>query len=1219
MLFSIFVSFLLIIFAYGVGNVAAATPGDTIYVNYSSGNDSWDGQLAVWNGTSGPKASIKNATGTVNSGGTVNIADGMYSGSQNTNITITKNMNINGQSQDGTLINGTNINWIFAISAGTNFTITNITLSNGYGYNFISAAINCSGNLTVNNCNFEYNNASQTGTIAMYSGSFLTVNNSNFIGNTFQRLGGDGNAIYTEKYTCSNITNCMFKNNGNKASEGGAIGNAGLLNVISCIFMNNTAIVGGAISDFGSLNVYNSSFIENNAETVGVLDIDSGIVSIDNCDFTSNNATNGGVIENFGTLSINNCRFTDNNATNYVGVIINGNILNVTNSTFTNNTGNNGSAIWNGDLLNVSNSTFINNTANSGGLIFNCPKYNETAIMNFNRIIGNTGYTIYNQYGSVDASLNWWGSDSGPSTGDNYGNVTTTPWLVITANATPNGGLYNTNQTVNLNMNVPGTIYYTLDGTDPTTSSSIYVVPINMNINTVLKYLAVDLAGDQSQVYTENYTIDTVPPTVSADPIEGFYNSTKIVTLNMSEPGTIYYTLNRSDPNTASLVYINPITINSNTQLNFFAVDLAGNPSLYHYYTYTIDTVPPTAYASPPGGIYNTTQTVTLNIDKDGTIYYTLDGTVPTTSSSIYNNPITINRNTTLEYFAIDQAGNKSPVYIDNYIIDTVPPTVNATPIGGLYNTTKVVTLNMSKSGTIYYTLDGSEPTTSSLIYTNPITVNVNTVLKYFAVDLAGNQSPVYTDNYTIDTVIPAASSNLNGGFYNTTQMVTLNMSKPGSIYYTTDGTTPTIYNTQYTNPITIYSNTLLKYLAVDLAGNKSPVYTDNYTIDTIPPSVISVDPRNNAITNIVNKKIIIKFTELIKLGSMYNNISVTGPIGSFIIIPDINGNILTLTPNSNYLNGNYTLNIPLNAVTDLAGNGMDQIFSSNFNIDTVLPTASSNPVGGLYKTVQNVILSMNKNGTIYYTTNGTTPTINSTQYKTVISITKTTTLKYFAVDLAGNQSPIYTQNYTIDQIPPTITSTDPLKNAVNISVNKVIKITFSEQIKAGNMLIELKDSTGKLTSITTSIRGNVLTINHPTLLKNGIYSLSLHTGCITDLAGNKLSLSSIIFTVDGIPPKVKTITPVNGGQNVPINQVIKINFTEAVKLGINPLIEFKNSSGNSITFTTKITGSTLYIMPKSPLSHLTMYTITLHTGSVTDLANNGLGVFSTRFKTSKT
>lgn len=168
-------------------------------------------------------------------------------------------------------------------------------------------------------------------------------------------------------------------------------------------------------------------------------------------------------------------------------------------------------------------------------------------------------------------------------------------------------------------------------------------------------------------------------------------------------------------------------------------------------------------------------------------------------------------------------------------------------------------------------------------------------------------------------------------------------------------------------------------------------------------------------------------------------------------------------------------------------------------------------------------------------------------------------------------------------------------------------------------MLIDLKDNTGKLTPITTSIVGNVLTINHSTLFINGIYSLSLHTGCIKDLAGNSLALSSTTFTVDSVPPKVKTTTSANNRMNVPVNQVIKINFSEAVKFGKSPLIDFKNSSGISIPFTAKITGTTLNIMPKSKLAHGTKYTITLHTGSITDMANNGLKVFSTKFTTVQT
>lgn len=85
-------------------------------------------------------------------------------------------------------------------------------------------------------------------------------------------------------------------------------------------------------------------------------------------------------------------------------------------------------------------------------------------------------------------------------------------------------------------------------------------------------------------------------------------------------------------------------------------------------------------------------------------------------------------------------------------------------------------------------------------------------------------------------------------------------MSKPGYIYYSTNGTIPTIYNTLYTDPITLDFNTILKYLAVDLAGNKSPICTDSYTIDRIPPAVISTDPINNTMTNIVNKKITVIF-----------------------------------------------------------------------------------------------------------------------------------------------------------------------------------------------------------------------------------------------------------------------------------------------------------------------------------------------------------------------
>ena len=104
-----------------------------IYVNGSSGNDSWDGQSAVYDNTSGsgPKLSISSAIGTVTDNGTVNIADGVYTGENNTNITIDKDLTINGQSSDDTIINGTNSAQIFTINSSVNVTISNLTFANG--------------------------------------------------------------------------------------------------------------------------------------------------------------------------------------------------------------------------------------------------------------------------------------------------------------------------------------------------------------------------------------------------------------------------------------------------------------------------------------------------------------------------------------------------------------------------------------------------------------------------------------------------------------------------------------------------------------------------------------------------------------------------------------------------------------------------------------------------------------------------------------------------------------------------------------------------------------------------------------------------------------------------------------------------------------------------------------------------------------------------------
>jgi hypothetical protein len=83
---------------------------------------------------------------------------------------------------------------------------------------------------------------------------------------------------------------------------------------------------------------------------------------------------------------------------------------------------------------------------------------------------------------------------------------------------------------------------------------------------------------------------------------------------------------------------------------------------------------------------------------------------------------------------------------------DLQQPSVSASPAGGIFSTTQSVTLVSTKPVTVYYTIDGGIPSTSSALYDSPISINKDTVLKFFAKDSSGNSSPVVTEVYAIST-----------------------------------------------------------------------------------------------------------------------------------------------------------------------------------------------------------------------------------------------------------------------------------------------------------------------------------------------------------------------------------------------------------------------------------------------------------------------------------
>ncbi|MGZ7050021.1 MAG: chitobiase/beta-hexosaminidase C-terminal domain-containing protein, partial [Methanobacterium sp.] len=178
-----------------------------------------------------------------------------------------------------------------------------------------------------------------------------------------------------------------------------------------------------------------------------------------------------------------------------------------------------------------------------------------------------------------------------------------------------------------------------------------------------------------------------------------------------------------------------------------------------------IEPLPP-VITNPNGGLFNKTQNVVLTAqdeDSNPKIYYTINGSDPTNSSTEYTVPIIIGEGTTvLKFMAVDADGNPSQIFNETYIIDMIAPTANATPEGGLFNKTHSVALmasdNMDAAPVIYYTLDGNDPTTQSALYTSPVNISTEgtTILKFMAVDEAGNPSSIFNETYNIQSTANA-------------------------------------------------------------------------------------------------------------------------------------------------------------------------------------------------------------------------------------------------------------------------------------------------------------------------------------------------------------------------------------------------------------------------------------------------------------------------------
>jgi hypothetical protein len=664
---------------------------------------------------------------------------------------------------------------------------------------------------------------------------------------------------------------------------------------------------------------------------------------------------------------------------------------------------------------------------------------------------------------------------------------------------------------------------------------------------------------------------------------------------------------------------------------------------------------------SPAAGTYLGTQTVTITDATPGSsIFYTLDGTAPATtvggSTLAYAGPITFSATGTINAIATASGYTASPVATARYTIESQVATPTFSPASGTYSTGQSVTISTTSPGaTIYYTTNGTTPTTASTQYTASITVSTTTTIQAIAVASGFFNSNVSTATYSItsgSTVI-----NLGTGF--TTGAMTLNASAKlnGTRLQLTDGGTSEAASAWYSSAVNIQQFTT--NFSFQVTGGTNPTADGfAFVIQGGPSSALGpgggglgYGPDTPGGTGGLTNSVAVKFDLYSNAGEgadstgvYVNGTSPTTPAvdmtssGVNLHTTDVfnvqisyDGSTLTMSITDTTTNATFTQAWPVNIPVTVGGTAayvgftggtggytaIQEIIgwtmtSSTTGSAAALPTFS--PAAGTYSLAQSVTLSDTTSGaSIYYTTNGATPTTSSTLYNNVaIPVNSTETIEAIAVATGFTQSAMGSATYTIQAPPPPdfSVSVAPASQSVAAGGGTTYTVTVGSLNGFGGVVglsvsgLPTGATPGFNPSTVTGSGTSTLTVTTTTSTASGTYPLT-----ITGMSGSLTHTTSITLTVSaaqqpnfslsaspgslsirrgGSGTSTITVNPLNGFGGS--GTLSASGFSKGVSASFNPssttttsILTLTASSTASLgTFTVTVTGTS------GSLSHTT-------------------------------
>ncbi len=366
--------------------------------------------------------------------------------------------------------------------------------------------------------------------------------------------------------------------------------------------------------------------------------------------------------------------------------------------------------------------------------------------------------------------------------------------VLETPSFNPPAGTYTTAQSVIISCGTPeAVIRYTLDGSEPSLTSQPYSTALYISQNVTLKAKAFRSGWIDSQVATAVYTFSG---TATEDPWQN------------------------PDVLTGSIIVMAEVAINGNSASNgdllaaFVTVD-------------NVEQIRGKAHIQVVDGVVGCLIQVFTETDYEIINFkvwdYSAQQIVPVTNQLTSLVGAVVGAYPSNTYHINAGAG----------LMTTQNPLFN--PSSGLYQTAQNVTITCGTAGAqIRYTLDDSDPTPTSTLYTSAINIPLNRVrhFKARAYCLGYEPSEIVTASYTVNGPVPTPTIFPPGGTYVSSQTVSIQcLFNQAQIYYTTDGTEPTLASNLYTTPLSLTVHTTLKAMAVMQNWLNSYTVTAEYLI----------------------------------------------------------------------------------------------------------------------------------------------------------------------------------------------------------------------------------------------------------------------------------------------------------------------------------------------------------------------------------------------------